>query len=515
MRKLNNLYILINQQLQARGILPHIIYDVEKHPLQDAPEEISQLNNEQTIEQQLAVYQRIKQQQAQLLQQTPRQPLPAQASMPLQAVIGNINRLQRSAGVQLKELITEQEVSASNTHALKEIAEREAANSNDIDSDAIEIVGLMFEYMLNDEQLPTSVKSLLSYLHTPYLKMAIQDKDFFNHPQHPARQLLNSLVAAGERWVEPNGKQTSEVFAQIKTVVEQVLDQYENNVRLFSRLALEFSQFLRHYVRRVRLTEKRALQAAEGESKLREIRLRVDNYLREKLAGLELPSALEIFVKSPWANYLAFNLLRYGGQSDQWREAVSILDDILRLCGLNHSHLSREENNLATLRHRLPERIKQGFETIGYEHSQGKLLLQQLLAYEAPPSKNTIPAVTIAPVDIETVNANSSKTQQMSDKPHIQKLLATDFGSWFIFNAHQAPQLQQRYRLAWANTNTLHFMFVNRLGQQVALHSGEELAELMRTGKLNILPANSDKPFFEKALQQVFGQLQRRAYNNH
>ena len=52
----------------------------------------------------------------------------------------------------------------------------------------IDLVGMLFEYMLSDEHLPDSVKALLSYLHTPFLKIAFIDKDFFEQPEHPARK---------------------------------------------------------------------------------------------------------------------------------------------------------------------------------------------------------------------------------------------------------------------------------------------------------------------------------------
>ena len=42
----------------------------------------------------------------------------------------------------------------------------------------IELVGMMFEYMLNDDEIPNVAKAELSRLHTPYLKVAIIDKPF-------------------------------------------------------------------------------------------------------------------------------------------------------------------------------------------------------------------------------------------------------------------------------------------------------------------------------------------------
>src|SRR5690606_31044366 len=58
------------------------------------------------------------------------------------------------------------------------------------DMQTIDLVGMLFEYMLSDDNLPDTVKTLLSYLHTPFLKIAFIDKDFFEQPEHPARALM-------------------------------------------------------------------------------------------------------------------------------------------------------------------------------------------------------------------------------------------------------------------------------------------------------------------------------------
>src|SRR5690606_20343428 len=55
------------------------------------------------------------------------------------------------------------------------------------DMQTIDLVGMLFEYMLSDDHLPDSIKALLSYLHTPFLKIAFIDKGFFEQPEHPAR----------------------------------------------------------------------------------------------------------------------------------------------------------------------------------------------------------------------------------------------------------------------------------------------------------------------------------------
>src|SRR5690606_27794361 len=184
------------------------------------------------------------------------------------------------------------------------------------DMHTIELVGMLFDYMLSDEQLPDSVKALLSYLHTPFLKMAFLDASFFEKAEHPARLLLNNLAEAGTRWVSNDGTSQYDIFAKIKQIVSRVLEDFENDVRLFAELLLEFSAYMKKIARRQDLLEKRAMEKAEGEDKLREVKLRVNREIRSRTDGKELPSAVLLLLLQPWSDYLAFLLLRYGDKSE-------------------------------------------------------------------------------------------------------------------------------------------------------------------------------------------------------
>ena len=83
------------------------------------------------------------------------------------------------------------------------------------DARIIDLVGMLFEYILNDEQIPDCVKALLSYLHTPFLKLAFAESDFFRRPDHPARLLLNALADAGAKWVSNDGSCEFDMLEQI------------------------------------------------------------------------------------------------------------------------------------------------------------------------------------------------------------------------------------------------------------------------------------------------------------
>ncbi|MCR8921173.1 DUF1631 domain-containing protein [Dasania sp. GY-MA-18] len=518
MRKLDSLYKLLNQHFEARGLLPHLNYETHKSPSDLLPEELKGLESQPSLDHQIDLFKSIQQ----LQQLFPIPAIPAGQAITVDQLIHSIQALQHNAAGELSHIKNPQQLQAGYPQQLRQQAEQDAKKTAEIDTHIIEIVGLLFEYMLNDEKLPDSVKTLLSYLHTPFLKVAVVDKEFFNHPQHPARQLLNNLVASGERWVEPNSKHKSEVFLQIKTVVERILNDFDNDIRLFSELAFEFNRYIRQHARRIRLTEERAMQAAKGENKLKEIRLKVDAFIRKKVGQVKLPDFVSALLFEPWSNYMAFNLLRFGSRSGQWQHAATMVDDILWFVQIIQYSTQPEKNlRFNELLESLPSALQQGFDTVGYDSSQGQQIIDKLLhlheqqRHNLEPASNTDASATEAEIQPEVIDAhidevdiNQSIEAETKGDDIVQQLKKTEFGTWFVFDANSDQA--QHVKLAWSNTTTLHFMFVNRMGQQIAVKSGQELAQAMRAGEIKILGKEEDKPFFEKALERILKQIQHK-----
>jgi hypothetical protein len=501
MGKLDKLYQLLNHHLKTQGVLPHLRYQIRREDAAPLPRELAAQDSTESIRRQADLMQLVQQ-----LQRTQGQlPPVAGIALPAQYIISHLQPLQLQTAQILAAAQSQAAVLDSGYTTLPNRIQEETRNA--INGDVIEIVGLLFEYMLGDEQLPDSVKALLSYLHTPFLKIALLDQAFFNHPQHPARQLLNSLVAAGERWVEPEGKYKNDVYLQIKNIVQRVLDEFESDLRLFSQLVFDFNNYVRQHSRRVQLAEQRSMQAARGEDTLKDIRRRVELYLRQKQGNMELPETVHTLLYEPWANVLAFNLLRYGDDSAQWRAAAQVVDDILNylqphvIADADHAQQQDWQQH-----NQIDEKLSAGFQTVGYDIESGSRLLAALhqihrdrLAMPAPPPQAARPAASAA----------SRDTGPATPDPIMEKLSAVEFGTWFLFLANRPRKEQWEAKLAWSNPRTQHYMFVNRLGQQVAVKSGAELVADIRAGDTRILQAKTSTPFFERALERIAEQLRR------
>lgn len=379
------------------------------------------------------------------------------------------------------------------------------------DMQTIDLVGMLFEYMLSDDNLPDTVKTLLSYLHTPFLKIAFIDKDFFEQPEHPARALMNSLAEAGARWVSNDGKDQHDIYLKIKVTVFQLLKEFKNDVAIFSELLLKFNAYTNNLVRRQALMERRVLEKVQGEEKLREAKVRVNQEVRKRIDQRAVPSALLLLLLQPWSDFLSFVLLRYGDATEHWKRALQVVDELL--WSIQPKTLQADKNRLLKLQGPLTAALERGFETIGYDQSKGRKLVEAIahLQKMALQSRQAQPASEPMRSKLENMAAEKAGGSVVAELPVtaeeekiVESLKMIEYGTWFEF------QGGRRLKVAWYNKKTQHYMLVDQQGKKVTLSAGLELAREMLAGRAKII-IGSTKPFFERALENIYQTLNERA----
>lgn len=382
------------------------------------------------------------------------------------------------------------------------------------DMQTIDLVGMLFEYMLSDEHLPNSVKALLSYLHTPFLKIAFIDKNFFEQPEHPARVLLNSLAESGVRWVGNDGNDQFDIFTKIKVTVFRLLEEFKNDVRLFAELLIDFNAYTHNVARRQELMERRALEKAQGEEKLREAKVQVNTAVRSRTDGREMPSVVLLLLLQPWSDYLSFLLLRYGENSESWLRAVNVIDELL--WSLEPKTLQVDKMLQMEKQVELIATIEQGFETIGYEQAKGRKLLDAVLALQKMALQSRKAEAAPEPMRSKLENMAAEKAgqseefvapQTLEETKIVDSLKMIEFGTWFEFEG------SKRLKVAWYNQKTNHYMMVDQQGRKVSLIAGLQLARDIMTGNARVI-AGSTKPFFERALENIYQTLNSRVDNS-
>jgi hypothetical protein len=378
------------------------------------------------------------------------------------------------------------------------------------DTDVIELVGMMFEYMLKEESLPNVVKALLSRLHTPLLKAAVVDHSFFTNNDHAARKLLNNMTAAGIRWVE-EGQTDRGIFPKMKEIVDQVLVEFKEDIGVFDKFLEAFSKATDELEQRASRVEQRTTEAASGQEKLQTARTRAQTEIRHLCQGKPVADIALNFLQRIWADKLTFVLLRseQGDESEDWKQTIAFTKSIIAsvLPPSGKEERGKRQQTLENLQQEL--RTQTGtMQQADKEKLLNALFELQSKVLSDADIENIVPAAPLPeekPVeDIQNTPVSLSAEQQEM----LEKLKAVPFGTWFEFRKPGKPK--KRAKLSWRSTVTEKFMFVDQMGVKAAIVSMHELADCMLNGSVCIV-STEKKPFVDRALNAIYRMLDHAA----
>jgi hypothetical protein len=233
-----------------------------------------------------------------------------------------------------------------------------------VDDDAINLVSMLFQYILDDRNLAAPMKALIARLQIPIIKVAMCDKTFFSKGGHPARKLLNEIADASLGWVPVNNIERDPLYTKVSSVVSRVSHEYDGDVSLFHEVLADFMAFLEVDKRRIELIEQRTINAEDGKAKSESARLIVQKMLNERVSGKSLPKVVISLLEDAWSNVLFLICLKDGENSDNWRDAIQVVDDLLWSVGVMDGVESRQQ--LLSLVPKLLENLRAGLTKIGY-----------------------------------------------------------------------------------------------------------------------------------------------------
>ena len=387
---------------------------------------------------------------------------------------------------------------------------------SDQEADVIDLVGMLFDFILDDDNLPDTCKTTLSHLHTPYLKVALQDKALFTQHHHPARRLLNAMAQAGVLYGGEGDERG--LLAKMQWVVERVIHDFFGDLQLFNNLLEEFNEFVATLRHKVELRERRAVEAAKGRDKLLGARQHAVEVIGNSLNNRQPPTIIRNFLELTWADVLVFVLLRNGEQSPEWQRACEAAEQ-LAWSGTLLDDAGRER--LQKLRVPLLEDLRKGLELLGGYHEDGiRRLLQDLVACQhAVQAKQPQVAAQLKPILPESpLGAMLGEDAALATLAPRESTLSTralalakelghiEFGTWFEFvNGEQVRTL----KLSWFSPTTRNYMFVDQSGQRVAIKPLTQLATEMEQGLARIVTPERGAPLVDRALTAIYRVLQR------
>lgn len=379
------------------------------------------------------------------------------------------------------------------------------------DEDSIDLVGMLFDVMLDERDFNADSRQMISRLIVPFVKVAMLDRRMFLQKTHPARRLLNALAEAceGNSGTAP---QERELITRVERTIDRLVAEFNEDIAIFEVLEQEFREFIEQHRKRAALAEKRATEAQRGKERLDHARATALDDLRTVLErNPDLPPGIEAFLRRYWTHHLSLCALRdEGDDSGRRAEALTAGVDLAALSRID-SHNDRMAR-LEALRPRLePILVSAGCTGNAMRDVLGSLrqalgrdedvestpeAAVVLLERNAPPVEQVVVAQP-EPEDVGDPNAGLE-----FDNADVERIRKLTVGSWIQFTEDNGTVVPTK--LSWVSPISNRMLFVNRRGLRYCVASPEELAAKMLAGKVSLRPSDAA---FEHAMSQVLGKL--------
>ncbi len=401
----------------------------------------------------------------------------------------------------------------------------------------IGMVSMVFDYILDDADVPDRVKALIARLQIPVLKVALLDPDFFSRRRHPARVLLNEMATASIGFDLERDRDGESLLTTMEGIVERVLSEFDDDPGLFEALLVEFRDWRERDQERSRVFEDRARKTTEGRERVEFAKRRTEAWI-EMWAGRDnVPPFIAEFLRSTWKNTLLITMHRHGEESRQWAQRIktvnnllwsitpkktakggrllvemipSILEEIREGMELSSAHPELIESFFSSLAALHAKTVNGGVEreigdpadsVIDAESAHGEVRGDTGKAKEA----SALYEQDIAQLvdgDMEEIVLESPETEpepapQARDE-FLEQADALRCGSWVQFTDESGESV--RVKFSWRSPLTGCCLFVDRKGIKIADKTPSGLAADLRSGRAVVL---DEVPLLDRAINAL------------
>lgn len=411
------------------------------------------------------------------------------------------------------------------------------------DEDTIDLVGMLFEFILQDKNLPAEIQAQLARLQIPYLKVAILDKHLFAKKEHPARRLLDELAQAGVGWSEESDKD-HRLFQRIRQIVESLLKDFDEDTGIFEREYLSFVEFFAGLKKRADVAEQRTTETARGREKLHSARKLAAKEILLRMEGKPVPEVIRHVLTRPWANVLVLTSLRQGENSHQWQASLRVADELI--WSAQRKDTEDERQRLRALVPELEKALRQGLSLVAYQEADVNhliaelnklyavllevsvtrdianddfadgmptfdddestmLIVEEKAKFTPPPSAND-DTNFVDEIVLGAKGEEDDEEGEVFDDAYVETARAIKVGTWVEFRDKIGHI--ERAKLSWISPISAKYLFVNRKGLKVGDKTVWGLAAELRAGSAEIL---EDVPLFDRALDAIVERLKSSA----
>lgn len=447
-------------------------------------------------------------------------------------------------------------ISDGQVNILREIRNSPVAGGmGQMDAMTLDIVAMVFDFILDDRRIPDAMKALIGRLQIPVLKVAMLDPAFFSQKTHPARRLLDALAESSMGWNEDEGHE-SELYRKVDELVQRILNQFDEDMGVFASVLEEFLGFLAEEKQRIDALTSRSAQQLRRREQGELGRIVAHNEVESHLFDQPMPEFIRAFLLGHWEQVLATHCARDGEGGEAWNQALRSMDDLI--WSVQPKTRQEDRKRLVGMLPDLLKRLDEGFQVLDTPAEIRDQFFTGLVKCHAmavraglrgagdaplPPEPAPIPAPAAAltgdedfaeiPGLTEGVEVDPDLIQEIAAEPEertvLEEIVIGDVG--WLARGGETPRQDEhdllvqkikrgtwieytqddgstaRAKLAWVSPLKGIYLFTNRLGQRAMSIQGDGLAAKFRQGQARII---DDVPLMDRAVSNLLEKLQQK-----
>lgn len=485
----------------------------------------------------------------------------SQVAAAIPAIMQSLTRIQRGQTEGMPGVVDAARFSNGQINVLREIKSSSVAEGmGQMDAMTLDIVAMVFDYILDDRRIPDAMKALIGRLQIPVLKVAMLDRNFFSHKTHPARRLLDTLADASMGWDEEEGH-ASGLYKKVDDLVQRVINQFDEQLDIFSQVLDDFERYLKEEKQLIAAATGKSAQIIQNQEQIEIARVVAHDMVQSHLFDRPVPELIRSFLFGQWEHWLATIHASSGENSPEWQQAISTMEDLI--WSVTPKTGADDRRTLINLLPKLLKRLDDGMRMLGLPDENRDQFFAGLVRCHAVAIKAaalgqidsadsaalgvTTPGETPAeapwnatdsgPMDFEEISlsaeaaeADPALVQEIGADPgedgEVEEITLSDVswlaggdwherdefkdmvkslkrGTWIEFQ--QEDGTTTRAKLAWTSPLKGIYLFTNRLGQRAMSIQADGLTTKFREGQVKII---ENVPLMDRAVNSLLEKLQ-------
>ena len=248
----------------------------------------------------------------------------------------------------------------------------------------VEVTTMLFDFILDDEQIPPQLRALIGRLQIPILKAAMLDPSLLRNEGHPARQLLNRMSTATVA-SDPATQEGRQLGEEITRIVNRILAEFGNDVSIFAASLGEFESFLAAHLSRDSSRTSAAIEAVEVAEKISILLTNITKELCDALLPMNADKRISDLIINVWPHVLV-----RAAWEDRERQTSSMHSDSLfqmyravlpnLLWSVQEKPDQHERSALMRMLPDLVKRLTAALRLIELPEDEGRQIMDQLVA---------------------------------------------------------------------------------------------------------------------------------------